>query len=155
MVSIPTSLCKLVLPLRVQKQLETSTAKLEFAEKCLAAYHQVTLPTSILIRLLIYRSLRPDDVDERVKLSRCRSQKHMVSGARVLSFPPFAFVGSEFSNSSPGRFTPGKRAPYAFTGEDLWRTGQSCLRDGGNVVSEACPRALLTIFLTMPVLLWR
>ena len=62
---------------------------------------------------------RPGDIDESVKSSRCRPQKHMVRGAGVLSFPPFAFVGIECSNSSPGRFTQGERAPVYIHGRGL------------------------------------
>ena len=53
----------------------------------------------------------------------------------------------------PAALFPEKWPPYALMGEDLWRTGQGCLRDVGNVLVEACPNGLLTIFLTVRALL--
>jgi len=154
-VSIPTSLCKLALPLRVQKQLATSTAKLEFSEKCLAAYHQVGLHTSILTRLLIYRSLRSGDGDESVN---CRGASHKsIWWVELGSFHSHPLHLSVVSGQiqALAALLQEKGPPYEFMGEDSRRTGQSCLRDVGNILVEACPSGFLTIFLTMHVLLWQ
>jgi hypothetical protein len=56
---------------------------------------------------------------------------------------------------APAALLPEKGPSSAFMGEDLWRTGESCLGDVGSVLVEACPSGLLTIFLTMCVLLWQ
>lgn len=80
----------------------------------------------------------------------------MVSEARVISFPHFAFVGSECSNSRPGRFTPRERAPVCIRGKGLMENRSELLGGVGNVLVEAGPSGLSTIFLaTMRVLVWQ
>jgi hypothetical protein len=96
---------------------------------CLVAYPQVGLQTSILTRLLIYRPLRPDDVNQSVTFSWCRPQN--LWWVELGSFHSHSLHLSEMSGQiqAPAALLPEKGHSYELMGEDLRRTGQSCLGD--------------------------
>jgi hypothetical protein len=63
--------------------------------------------------------MNTSEVKDTGKTLAVQPQNHVVSGARILSFLTFALVGSEWSDSSPGRFTPGESGPGCTDGRGL------------------------------------